>query len=44
MLTFVVGTIACIAFPPLILGVLGFWIGGVFGGVIGTLIGIAIMS
>lgn len=41
MLTFCVGVIACLMFPPMIFGVIGFSIGGIWVGVVGLIIGIA---
>lgn len=38
MLTFIIGVIACILFPPLILGIIGYAIGGVVGGILAMLI------
>lgn len=38
MLTFIIGVIACIMFPPLILGIIGYAIGGVVGGLIAMIL------
>lgn len=44
MLTFIVGVAACAIFPPLILGIIGFWLLGIVGGIIGLIIGVALFS
>ena len=44
MMTFVVCTFFCLVFPPLIFGVIGFAIGGIFLGIIGLIIGLVVLS
>ena len=44
MLTFAVVSLLCLVFPPLILGVIGFWIAGIIGGIVGLIIGLMIFS
>jgi hypothetical protein len=42
MLTFCIGAIACCIFPPMIFGIIGYACFGIFGGIVGILIGIVV--
>jgi hypothetical protein len=44
MLTFIIGTVACFIFPPMIFAIIGFWFCGILGGIIGLIIGLIILS
>lgn len=43
MLTFIIGAAACMVFPAMIFAIIGFWIFGIVGGIVGLLIGIFLL-